>query len=147
LTISRRGRTIDDHLDAEVGMKVRRAVARASVAVVAAIGLTLGLSPTAAWAVYYQYALNAYTAEATPRVSVVGTINGGRANLATSGSFRVYIQTVSGGTLLASNYTNTGFTDVYLVHSSYSGVNSRCYWDWLPGSYGISLPLNCWRSV
>lgn len=48
---------------------------------------------------------------------------------------------------IASNYTNTGFTDVYLVHSSYGGAVSRCHWDWTPGVFGSSLNLSCWRSV
>ncbi len=129
-------------------MSNRQNASLAGIAVATALALVVGLTPATAWAVYYQYALNAPTAENVSRVSVAGVVIGGRANLAWGGSFRTYIQTTNGATLVGSAYTNTGFTDVYLSNPGYSGSVSRCHWDFLGGTWGgQNLKLNCWRQL
>jgi hypothetical protein len=101
-------------------------------------------TPVAAYAALQQYALNYPLAESTMKYSAPATVAGGRAQ--TTGTLpRVYIQTLSGGVLVASSYADGGGL-ANMSHASYAGAQSRCYWDWLPGSVPGTMPINCWRS-
>jgi hypothetical protein len=108
-----------------------------------ALGLSLLAVPTAAYAGFIQYAIHYLTPESTPRYSAVATVRGGQA-YSDSNLVRTYIQTLSGGVLLASAYANSGQT-VTLSHQAYSGAQSRCYWDLVGSSTSSTVGLNCSR--
>lgn len=101
--------------------------------------------PAAAQAGFVQYALHFQARESTPKYSAAATVRGGKA-YTNSSEMRTYIQTVSGGVLLASAYGGDGST-VNLSHQPYNGAQSRCYWDYVGGTVAgaLRLDLNCWR--
>ena len=112
-------------------------------ALATALGLSLIAAPIAAHAGYISYAVHTFTPESTSRYSSTATVRGGQA-YADSSLVRTYIQTVSGGVLVASAFAGSGET-VTLTHPTYSGSRSRCYWDFVGYSVSDTLGLNCWR--
>ena len=113
---------------------------------VAVIGVVLAVlsTPQAAQAALQQYALNAPVHEIQMKYSAVASIAGGRAQLAVSNQPRTYIQTLSGGVLVASSFADNGGL-ANLSHATYGGAQSRCYWDYLGASIGGTVNINCWR--
>jgi hypothetical protein len=115
-----------------------------------AIGLALGIAilsaPVSAQAGFTQYALNYPLHESTAKYSAVATVAGGKA-FPLSILPRTYIQTTSGGVLVASAYANSGSV-VYLSHAPYGGAKSRCYWDYVGGTIAgdPAIQMNCWRA-
>jgi len=102
------------------------------LAVVVSLSLVAFSAPTAAQAAWIQYALHYPLHEVEIKYSAVGTVRGGKAWV-DSTIMRTYIQTVSGGYLLASSYSDDGAT-VNIAHVTYSGAQSRCYWDYIGGA-------------
>ncbi len=113
-------------------------------AAVIAVLLAIAGHPATAYAASYQYALNRYVGDFTTVSSAVGTVAGGKVQIAgtSPAGFRVVIQTYSSGGIL---YASSGAGVVSFTHSARTGVQSRCYWYYTGGPVGGTLPLNCWR--
>lgn len=114
-------------------------------AVALAVGAALFSAPQAAQAAYTQYALHFPAHESTPKYSAVATVRGGKGYVIST-IMRFYIQTLSSGVLVASAFGDAG-SAVTLSHATYSGAQSRCYWDYVGGTVAgdPQIDLDCWR--
>lgn len=115
-----------------------------TAAIIAAL-LTVVAVPATALAASYQYALNRYVDDFTTVSSAVGTVAGGKVQIAatTPPGTRVVIQTyAAGGGIL---YASSGAGIVSFTHGAVGGVQSRCYWYYTGGPLSGTTPLNCWR--
>lgn len=112
-------------------------------ALVAAVVLAVAGPVASAQAAQFQYALNRYLGDYDTVSSALALITGGKAQFGTSviGSFRIVIQTYTGGTLL---YTAAG-TSAAMTHPAINNVQSRCYWYNTFGPISGTTPVNCWR--
>ena len=114
-------------------------------AAVIAVLLTVAGHPATAEAASYQYALNRYVDDFTTVSSAVGTVAGGKAQLAAAvpPGTRVVIQTYAAGAGIL--YASSGAGSVSFTHGAVGGVQSRCYWYYTGGPLSGTTPINCWR--